>query len=47
MCTKLLDSLAAVRGFGNQSHIWLSADEYRYSLPYQGMIVNRKNPNLN
>jgi hypothetical protein len=46
MSTKLLDRLAAVRGFGDQSHIRLGADEYGYALPYEGVVVNRQNSNL-
>ena len=46
MGTKLLDSLAAIRGFADQSHVRLSADQYRDALPDQGVIVHRKNPNL-
>ena len=46
MSTELLDRLAAVRGFGDQSHIRLGADEYGYALPYEGMVVNRQNSNL-
>ena len=46
MRTKLLDRLAAVRGFADQSHIRLSFDQYGYALPYQGMIVNRQNSYL-
>lgn len=40
MRTKLLDSLAAVRRFGNQSQIRFSTDEYSYPLLYENMIVN-------
>src|SRR5271166_2767946 len=46
MRTKLLDSLAAVRGFADQSHVRLSLDEYRYSMPDERVIVHSKNANL-
>src|SRR5271157_5032531 len=46
MRTEQLDSLAAIRSFGDQSQIRLSTDEHGYALPYQGMIVNCKNSNL-
>jgi len=46
MGTELLDRFAAVRGFGDQSHIRLRADEYGDALPYEGMVVNRQNSNL-
>ena len=46
MRTKLLDSLTAIRCFGDQSQVRLSAQEYGYALPNQSMIVNCKNSNL-
>ena len=46
MCTELLDSLAAIRCFGDQSHIGFSTEEYGYTLPYEDVIVNCKNPDL-
>ena len=46
MRTELFDRLAAVRCLGNKSEIRFSADEYRYALPYENMIVNCKNPDL-
>jgi hypothetical protein len=46
MRTKLLDRLATVRRFADQSHVGLSADEYGYTLSYEGVIVNRKNSYL-
>jgi len=46
MRTELLYSLAPIGRFGDESHIGLVAEEYGYALPYESMIVNRKNPDL-
>ena len=46
MRTKLLDSLTAIRCFGDQSQVRLSAQEYGYALPYENMIVNCENADL-
>ena len=46
MCTELLDSLAPIGCFGDQSHIGLRVEEYGYALPYKNMIVNCENPYL-
>ena len=46
MRTKLLDSLAPIGCFGDQSHTGLSAEEYGYALPYENMIVNCENADL-
>jgi hypothetical protein len=45
MFAKLLDGLAAIRGFGDQSHICLGPDQNRNALPDDGVIVNHQNPN--
>ena len=39
MRTELLDSLAAIRCFGDQSHIGLSTEEYCYALPDEDVVV--------
>ena len=46
MRTKLLDSLAPIACFGDQSHIGLSAKKYGYALPYENVIVSCENPDL-
>ena len=46
MRTELLDCLAPIRCLGHQSHIGLRTEKHRDALPYQNMIVNRKNPDL-
>jgi hypothetical protein len=46
MRTKLLDSLAPIGCFGDQSHIGLSAEEYGYALPNENMIVDCENADL-
>ena len=46
MLTKLLDTLASIGCFADQSHTGLSAQEYCYALPYENMVVNCKNPDL-
>jgi hypothetical protein len=45
MFAKLLDGLATIRGFCNQSQICLGPDQYRNALPDDGVIVNHQNPN--
>jgi hypothetical protein len=45
MLAKLLNGLAAIRGFGDQSHIYLGPDQYRNALPDDWVIVNHQNPN--
>src|SRR5215510_7044779 len=46
MRTVFLDRLTPIRGFGYQSQIRFSTDEYSYALPHENMIVNCKNPDL-
>lgn len=46
MRAELLDSLAAIRCFGDQSHIGLRVEKYGYALPYENVIVNCENPDL-
>jgi hypothetical protein len=44
MRPKLLDCLAPIRGFRDQSHIWFVAEQDSYAIPNDDMIVNGKNP---
>ena len=44
MRTELLDRLTSIRGFGYQSQIRFTTDEYGYTLSYENMIVHCKNP---
>jgi len=45
MFPKLPDGLATIRGFGNQSHIRLSADQYSNALANNRVIINYQNAN--
>jgi hypothetical protein len=46
MRAELLDSLAAIRCFGDQSHIGFRTEEQGDTLSYENMIVNGKNSDL-
>jgi hypothetical protein len=47
MRAKLLDCLAPIRGFRDQSHIWFVTEQDSYAFPNEDMIVNCKNPDSN